>query len=45
MSKLEKPKSITVTVGDRKEGKYKSFVVYGATVEEVEKKIKKTLEN
>lgn len=43
MSTLKKPKSITVTVGDRKEGKYKSFVVYGATVEEVEKKVKKAL--
>jgi hypothetical protein len=43
MSKLEKPKSITVTVSDRKEHKSKSFVVYGATVEEVEKKAKKAL--
>jgi hypothetical protein len=44
MSKLEKPRSITVTVSDRKEHKSKSFVVYGATVEEVEKKVKKSLE-
>jgi hypothetical protein len=44
MSKLEKPKSITVTVSDRKEHKSKSFVVYGATVEEVQKKAKKALE-
>jgi hypothetical protein len=43
MSKLEKPKSITVTVSDRREGKYKSFVVYDSTVEEVEKKVKKAL--
>ena len=45
MSKLEKPKSITVTIGDRKESKYTSFVVYGATVEEVEKKVKKALQD
>ena len=43
MSKLEKPKSITVTIGDRKEGNYKSFVVYDSTIEEVEKKVKKAL--
>lgn len=43
MSKLEKPKSITVTVGDRKEGKYKSFVVYDSTVEDVENKVKQAL--
>jgi hypothetical protein len=40
---LERPKSITVTIADRKEGKYKSFVVYGANLEEVEKRIKKSL--
>jgi hypothetical protein len=45
MSKLEKPKSITVTVSDRKEGKYRSFVVYDSTVEEVENKVKKALED
>jgi hypothetical protein len=45
MSTLERPKSITVIIGDRKAHKYKSFVVYGTTVEEVEKKIKKAMEN
>jgi hypothetical protein len=43
MSKLEKPKSITVTVSDRKEHKSKSFVVYDSTVEDVENKVKKAL--
>ncbi len=41
MSPIEKPKSVTVTLGDRKENRYTSFVVYGSTLEDVEKKIKK----
>ena len=45
MVTMNRPKSITVIVSDRKEHKSKSFVVYGRTIEEVEKKIKKSLEN
>lgn len=45
MASIEKPKAITVTLGDRKESKYKSFVVYGTTVNELEKKIKQSLKN
>ena len=44
MATMEKPKSITITIGDRKDKKFKSFVVYGSTLEEVEKKVKKVLE-
>jgi hypothetical protein len=40
---MEKPKSITVTIADRKEKRFKSFVVYGSTLADVEKKIKKVL--
>ena len=40
---LEKPKSITIQIGDRKAKKFHSFVVYDMTVEEVEKKIKQAL--
>ena len=40
---LEKPKSITITLGDRKGKKFISFVVYGMEMEEVESKIKKVL--
>jgi hypothetical protein len=43
MSALEKPKSITITIADRKLNVYKSFVVYGETLEQVEKKIKEAL--
>ena len=39
----EKPKSITIQISDRKEGKYKSFVVYGMTIDEVEKRVKKAI--
>ena len=45
MVTMNRPKSITVIVSDRKEHKSKSFVVYGSTIEEVEKKIKKAMEN
>jgi len=45
MTSIEKPKSITITLGDRKEGKYKSFVVYGSNLEEIERKIKKVFKN
>ena len=41
---LEKPKGITITLGDRKESKFRSFVVYGMELEDVEKRIKKCLE-
>jgi hypothetical protein len=40
---LEKPKAITITIGDRKEKKFTSFVVYEMSMEEVEKKIKNAL--
>jgi len=43
MTTLEKPKTITVTLADRKADKYRSFVVYGATIDEVERKIKEAL--
>jgi len=43
MASLEKPKSITVTISDRKANKHKSFVVYGSNMEEVERKIKEAL--
>jgi hypothetical protein len=45
MVTLEKPKSISITISDRKARKNKCFVVYGTTIEEVEKKIKKAMEN
>ena len=41
---LEKPKSITITIGDRKSQKFTSFVVYGIAIEEVERKVKKLFE-
>lgn len=41
---LEKPKSITIQISDRKAKKFSSFVVYGMTHEEVEKRIKKVFE-
>ncbi len=43
MATVEKPKSITITLGDRKEKNYRSFVVYGDTLEQIEKKIKNCL--
>ena len=46
MTTTEKPKSITITVADRKSKRYKSFVVYETDevdLDEVEKKIKKVL--
>jgi hypothetical protein len=43
MVTLKKPKSISITISDRKARKNKCFVVYGTTVEEVEKKVKKAL--
>jgi hypothetical protein len=45
MVTMNKPKSITIIVTDRKEHKSKSFVVYGSTIDEVEKKIKNAMEN
>ena len=41
---LEKPKGITITIGDRKENKFKSFVVYDMELEDVGKRIKKVFE-
>lgn len=38
---LEKPKSITIQISDRKAKKFTSFVVYDMTLEEVEKRIKR----
>jgi len=43
MAALERPKGITVLISDRKERKSKSFVVYNTTIEELEKKIRKTI--
>ncbi len=43
MTTIEKPKEIPITLGDRKDNKYKSFVVYDSNIEEVEKKIKRVL--
>jgi len=40
---IEKPKAITITIGDRKEKKFSSFVAYGMSMEEVEKRIKTVL--
>lgn len=40
---MNKPKSITIIINDRKKRKSKSFVVYDSTIEEVEKKVKKAL--
>ena len=37
---LKKPKSITIQIFDRKEGKSRSFVVYNESVDSVENKIK-----
>ena len=43
MVSIEKPKSITITISDRKEKKFKSFVVYGSNLKDVENRIKKAL--
>jgi len=40
---LEKPKSITIQIGDRKAKDFRSFVVYGMSIDEVEKRVKKTV--
>jgi hypothetical protein len=45
MVTMERPRSITIIVTDRKEHKSKSFVVYGSTIEEIAEKIKKAMEN
>lgn len=42
---LQKPKSITVVISDRKAKKHASFVVYGMELEEVEQKMKKALKD
>jgi len=42
MVTTEKPKAIMITLRDRKENKSKTLTVYGASIEEVLNKIKKT---
>lgn len=44
MATLKKPQSIEVIVRDRKRNKAKSFTIYGATVEDVYKKIRRAFE-
>jgi len=39
----EKPKSIIITIRDRKENKSKSITVYNTTLDDVERKIKKAI--
>jgi hypothetical protein len=39
----EKPRSIAITIRDRKENKSKSITVYGVSLEEVYKKIEAVL--
>ena len=41
---LERPKSITITLSDRKSRKYISFVVYDMKLNDIERKVKKVLE-
>lgn len=43
MATTEKPKSITITIGDRKKKQFESFVVYDASLEEVMKVVKGAL--
>ncbi|MBS3053967.1 MAG: hypothetical protein J4431_00315 [Candidatus Aenigmarchaeota archaeon] len=40
---LDKPKSVTVQVKDRKANKSESFVIYGMTLKEAVTRIKKAL--
>lgn len=40
---IEKPKSITIQISDRKDNDFRSFVVYGMTADEVERKVKSVL--
>jgi len=40
---LQKPKSITIQIGDRKLKDFRSFVVYDFSIDEVEKRVKKAL--
>jgi hypothetical protein len=44
MVTTEKPKSVTITVRDRKDNGSKSITVYNATLDEVYNKIKKLFE-
>jgi hypothetical protein len=39
----DKPKSIIITIRDRKDNKSKSITVYGTTVEEIYTKVQKAL--
>jgi hypothetical protein len=39
----EKPNSVVITVRDRKENKSKSITVYGVELEEVYRRVEKTL--
>lgn len=43
MLTTERPKAITITVRDKKENISKSIVVYGATMEDVFKRIEKVI--
>ena len=44
MVRIEKPKSVMVTIRDRKTNESKSFTVYDTTVDEVYKRVKKVFE-
>lgn len=43
MVTIGKPKSITVTIRDRKSNKSKSITIYNASLEDVTKKVEKAL--
>ena len=43
MIKFEKPKSVEITIRNRKTGKNKSFTVYNTTVDEVFETVRKAL--
>jgi hypothetical protein len=44
MVTLEKPKSVMVTIRDRRENKSKTITAYDITLEEVYKRVKRVLE-
>ncbi len=44
MVRIEKPKSVMITIRDRKTNESKSFTVYDTIVDEVYKKVKKIFE-
>ena len=45
MVTINKPRGITVTVRDREDNKSKTITIYGTTLEEVHKKIEKSLKD